>query len=196
MFNHMQQDHEATRKKPHLSDTGICLILLMAIFIGVLICFVISERKSAEKESYFQYTKDDVQMLGDLMYAEITLYDKMGISFNDETDEDVKKVYMLTGSALLHRLESRLWGETMWECITAPGQYFHTTQEAIGNIDTPDEVYEWAEELLQNGPDGPEGLIYASCFEQGEDIYWKIDGKVYFGVMSQITQKVKGGKVN
>lgn len=195
MFNHMQQDHEAMRRKPYLRDIIVCLLLLGTISVEILLCFIISEKESTE-ESYFEYTQDDVQMLGDLMYAEISLYDKMGISFNGETDEDVKKVYMLTGSALLHRLESRLWGETMWECITAPGQYFHTTQEAIGNIDTPDEVYEWAKELLQNGPDGPEGLIYASCFEQGEDIYWKIDGKVYFGVMSQITQKVKGGKVN
>lgn len=195
MFNHTTRDHEATRRVPHLSNKGVCLILLGAIFVGVMICFIISAKKSDE-ESYFQYTQEDVQMLGDLMYAEMSQYEKIGISYEDEEYKDVKKAYMLTGSALLHRLESRFWGETLWECITAPRQYSYPTREAIGNIDTPDEVYEWAEELLRNGPEGPEGLIYASCFEMGEDTYWKIDGKVYFGMMNQITQEVKGGKVN
>ena len=68
MFNHTTRDHEATRRIPHLSNKGVCLILLGAIFVGVMICFIISAKKSDE-ESYFQYTQEDVQMLGDLMYV-------------------------------------------------------------------------------------------------------------------------------
>lgn len=74
--------------------------------------------------------------------------------------------------------------------------YFRLTQVAIGNIDTPEEVYEWAEELLKKGPRGPEGLIYAGQFEMGDNTYWKIDGKMYFGVIKSVTRKVEGGKVN
>ena len=220
MFNNIKNDNEVVRTKPRLSNTGICLILLASIFIGILICYVISEKKSAEEESYFEYTQEDVQMLGDLMYA--GMKEMYGLCGDDDRQDDamsteermifsvienriegadiekVKHAYMLVGSTLLHRLESRRWGETMYECITAPGQYSYPVQEAVitGNIDTPEIVYEWAEELLQNGPEGPEGLIYASIFEMGNDTYWEIDGRIYFGVSDIITQKVKGGKVN
>lgn len=138
----------------------------------------------------FEYTEEDVHMLGDLMYAE------MGSLYETEDPKDIKQAHILAGSVVLHRLESRLFGETMKEVICAPGQYEWTTLEAIGNIDTPKEVYEWAEYILKHGPEGPDNLIFESHFKQGTDTYWGIDGKVYFCVMDGITKKVEGGKVN
>ena len=177
------------RKQQRILATILIFVLMSLIGISILI------KQSVKEESYFDYTDEDVKMLGDFMYAEILTYNKIGYSLDNEEYEDVKYAYMLTGSVVLHRLESRLFGETMEQVIFAPTQYSPYTQEAIGNIDTPAEVYEWAEELLKYGPKGPEDLIFESCFKMGFDTYWELNGKIYF-CTGNVTKKVEGGKVN
>lgn len=152
--------------------------------------------KHFEEKSYFEYTEEDVKMLGDFMEAEM-MYAKENLSFENEDSKALKHAYILVGSVVLHRLESRYWGETMKQVIYAPGQYeviWHS--DIMETIDTPLEVYEWAEELLRYGPEGPEGLIYEMWFNWRDDEPYQEVCGMYFYVEECITKRVEGGKVN
>lgn len=165
--------------------------ILSLLLIGTFILTV----QVQKEESYFDYTDEDVKMLGDFMYAEMMFACKY-CSLENEEPEDVKTAYMLIGSVVLHRLESRYWGETLEQVIYAPGQYVIAYTDVISNLHTPYEVYEWAEELLQYGPEGPEGLIYEMWFNWDDiEPYWELGG-IHFYIDKRITKQVEGGKVN
>ena len=174
----------------------ILAISFIFSFVLLLITSVLINQ-FAEKKSYFEYTEDDVKMLGDFMEANI-MCAKQYVSLDNEDVETLKHMYMLVGSVVLHRLEARYWGETMKQVIYAPGQYDEVlyNREIMENIDTHPEVYKWAEELLRNGPEGPEGLIYERWFNWGYDEPYQEVCGMYFYVEEGIKKIVEGGTVN
>lgn len=176
------------------------LAIAIALLLLLTGSFILVKQFSEEK-SYFEYTKEDVKLLANLIHAELMYSAESGyfsLSLENADQEDLKLCYMLIGSVVLHRLESRMFGETMRDVIYAPGQFSTVwIYDIMTNIDTPPEVYEWVEELLKFGPKGPEGLIYAYCFKMSDNLepYQEVCG-MYFYVGEGITKKVEGGKVN
>ena len=37
----------------------------------------------------------------------------------------------------------------------------------------------WAEDLLRDGPIGPENLVFQSQFEQGDQVYWTYGNQIF-----------------
>ena len=169
-------------KQRLLATSFILLLLLVGSFLLM----------KQEETTYFEYTDEDVKMLGDFMEVEL-----IGIKKDYPNSEDIKHIYMLFGSVVLHRLESRYWGETLKQVIYSPSQWSSSTySDHVEYIDTPAEVYEWAEELLQYGPWGPDGLIYVTPIKfRNDEPYLETCG-TYFYIEEHITKKVEGGKVN
>ncbi len=120
-------------------------------------------------EPYFNYTADDVKLLGDLMYAE----EGVLIYLSEYTDqinyEEAKEAHKLCGSVLLHLLELGICGDDMQSIIFTGNAYAQITRDRIlsGQLEVPQEVYEWAEELLRDGPIGPKNLVFQAEFIQG-----------------------------
>lgn len=129
------------------------------------------------EESYIDYTDEDVEFLAQLMYAE------EGVFFRQwaEDPETVERVHKLAGSVVIHRLDNNYKNaSTIQEVVFCKGQYADTTLERVRKgQEMPDIVFVWAEELLRDGPIGPNNLIYQSEFLQGEK--YEIIGNQYFG---------------
>ena len=124
------------------------------------------------------YTDEEVKLLGDLMYAE------EGVLFWTLPYEEAKLAHLLAGSVVIHRRNhERFEGASIEEIIYADGQYASTTLEKLGNIETPEEVYEWAEELLRDGPVGPTNLVWQAEIVQGP-LYQIIDNQ-YFCLLEE-----------
>lgn len=119
------------------------------------------------------YEKSDVELLARLMYAE------EGKFIYELSEEDAKYVNQLAGSVVLHRRNTNFDGcKTIRDVIYEKGQYDSVARGTL-NQEVPDIVYEWAEELLQNGPIGPDNLVYQAEFPQGSEVYEHI-GNQYF----------------
>lgn len=119
------------------------------------------------------YTSEDVELLARLMYAE------EGIFIYRLPENEAKYVNQLAGSVVLHRKNMNYRGaETIEEVIYDKGQYACVENGSIYQ-EVPDIVYKWAEELLKEGPLGPENMIYQAEFEQGSEVFDHI-GNQYF----------------
>ena len=130
------------------------------------------------KEKNYSYV---VLLLGDVMYIEAEEY------INDENAEEVFKA---VGSAALNRVYSNLFPNTLYEVIhqgegTKRQQYAQGTLNKIGHAGTPDIVYQWAEELIENGPTAPKNMVFQANFKQGQGV-WLHYGKLYFCISDQI----------
>lgn len=105
----------------------------------------------------YNYSKEDVLLLGDVIWAEVE-------SFCD--DEDGEYVAKVTGSVILHRVAAKsYYPNTVYDVVyqgegTKTQQYASRTLKAIGNTNTPDYVYKWAEDILRDGPIGPANLVF------------------------------------
>lgn len=125
----------------------------------------------------YPHTETDVQILGDTMWLENPV--------SDRTNQDQMDKMMLTGAVVLNRMESddkwwHLKGEkTVYDVVFAPGQYAKSTKNGIGKTDTPEWVYELAEEMLNYGIDTPKYVIYQSM-QPGLGTVWKRIGTEYF----------------
>lgn len=135
-----------------------------------------THHETYEVECKSNYEESDVELLAKLMYAE------EGIFIYKLSEKEAKYVCQLAGSVVLHRKNMNYGGaDTIEEVIYAEGQYQCVANGSI-NQEVPDIVYEWAEELLQNGPIGPENMVYQAEFEQGSEVYDHV-GNQYFCVM-------------
>ena len=105
----------------------------------------------------YQYNRNEVLMLGDLIKLEIE-------EFLD--DPDAEYVAKVTGSVVLHRVaDSSYYPNSVYAVIhqgegTTSQQYASRTINGIGHTHTPDYVYEWAEDILRDGPIGPANLVF------------------------------------
>lgn len=102
-----------------------------------------------------KHTEADTKMLGDVMWLE-----------NGHTglnDDDNKQCLILTGAVVLNRVRSGEWGgRTVEKVIYAKGQYASHTRNNIGKTDTPQWVYDLAEEILTYGTNVPEYVVFQS----------------------------------
>ena len=130
----------------------------------------------------YNYTPEEVILLGDLMYAEEMQY---------TDDPDGELVLKAAGSAVLHRVAEcqGYFPNTIYDVIhdgegTRSQQYATATLNKLGNIDTPEKVYQWAEDLLKNGPIGPANLVFQDGQQHGE--IWLQYGNQYFCTSTKI----------
>lgn len=77
-----------------------------------------------------------------------------------------------TGSCLKHRVERPNWPNTVYECITQPGQYLSTY--ANGKYaDTPARCYAAAVYVLDGVYQIPNNVVYQANFSQGAGVWRK-----------------------
>lgn len=119
------------------------------------------------------YTQEEVELLAKLMYAEV------GVYIYKFAEDEAEYIHKLTGSVVIHRRNMNyLKDETIHDVIYAKGQYACVDNGSIEQ-EVPEIVYEWAEELLRDGPIGPENMIYQAQFKQGSDEFDYV-GNQYF----------------
>ncbi len=120
---------------------------------------------------------DDVYYLAQVMWAE----EEEFINLLPTKPEKTERVFKLAGSAVLHRLDVQYKDATsIQDVIFEEGQYETRTKNNVREgQEVPDIIYQWAEELLIDGPLGPRGMIYQSQEIQGDEIYDHI-GNQYF----------------
>ena len=116
------------------------------------------------------YSSNDIDLLANLMYIEEEQY---------QNDEDAELIFKMAGSVVLNRMESDLFPNTIEGVIYQEGQYSQETLDKIGNVYIPEKVYMWAEDLLKNGPLGPENMVFQSEFNQGDQIYWTYGNQIF-----------------
>lgn len=116
-------------------------------------------------------SENDIELLARLITAEV------GYSSNYNI-EDYERAAYLTGSVVINRMHSCNFPATLEQVIYQNGQYACTWD---GNIDKEydDIAFEIAEDLLANGTEIPENVIYQSQFIQGSGIYEQI-GNIIF----------------
>lgn len=107
-------------------------------------------------------SEEEVLLLAQLMHAE------EGMLCLSESPEDLKLAHLLAGSVVIHRRNMNYRGATtIQQVIFTPSQYESVPKL---NQEVPDRTIEWARELLQNGPIGPDDLIYQSQRTQGNSL--------------------------
>lgn len=85
-----------------------------------------------------------------------------------KTEEDNLRCLILTGAVVVNRVKSddpwwhKTGAKTVYDVVFAPGQYAKATKDRIGKTDTPQWVYDLAEEILRYGTTVPEYVIYQS----------------------------------
>lgn len=133
-----------------------------------------TQQNNIEKNSY---TEEELDLLARLMYAEV------GVFIQTLPEEEAKEAHILTGSVVLNRVKVELGGaqtieEVVYYHIGDTYQYTCVKNGTINN-QPPEIVYEWAREILENGPQGPSDMIYQATFKQGTSTYKQI-GNTYF----------------
>ena len=116
------------------------------------------------------YCSNDIKLLANIMYIEEEEY---------QDDLDAELVFKMAGSVVLNRMLSDLFPNTIEGVIYQEGQYAQETLDKIGNVYIPEKVYMWAEDLLRDGPIGPENLVFQSQFEQGDQVYWTYGNQIF-----------------
>ena len=128
-----------------------------------------------EISSQQSYTQEEVELLAKLMYAEV------GIYLYKFTEDEAEYIHKLTGSVVIHRRNMNYRkAETIQDVIYDDGQYACVDNGSIEQ-EVPEIVYKWAEDLLRDGPIGPENMIYQAQFKQGSKEYDHV-GNQYFCV--------------
>lgn len=130
-----------------------------------------------KKEKYMEYTEEDIEFLAQTMFAE----EEEFLSMLEQNPKIVERVFKLAGSVVIHRADNNYRGATtIQEVVFSKGQYANRTLEKVTEgQEIPSIVYEWAEELLENGAIGPNNLIYQSETLQGNR--YEVIGNQYFG---------------
>ena len=139
------------------------------------------KRKLGIKKKY----SEDTKLLGDLMYAEVGVL----MQLKHLKPEEVELAHKLVGSVVIHRTNAKdLGANSIKETIYAKGQYHRATLARLGKLNTPECVYDWAEELLRDGPLGPKTLKFQAQFKQGGKVYKKIHNQ-YFCLEKEVDEK-------
>lgn len=122
-------------------------------------------KEKKEREWYLANEAQDVELLAEGMYAE----EGCLLKYYNEEPEKVERVFKLAGSVIINRRNNKhLKCETIYDVLFCKGQYAIQTQNRIiEGQEIPEIVYAWAQQLLDNGPIGPNNLIYQAEFEQG-----------------------------
>ena len=120
----------------------------------------------------YPHTEADSRMLADVMWLEN--------GHTGKTEAENRECLILTGSVVLNRMKSGEWGgKTVKEVIFCRGQYASHTKNNIGKTDTPDWVYELAEEMMNYGTNVPDYVIFQSQQPKLGTRYKVIDGEYF-----------------
>ena len=118
------------------------------------------------------YTKEDVELLANIMYLEN--------GSTGKTEDENRQVLIATGSVVMNRVKSKEWGgTTIKDVLYAKGQYASATKNRIGKVEIPQYVYDLAEEILMYGSNVPEYVVYQSM-QPRLGTQWKIIAGEYF----------------
>ena len=82
------------------------------------------------------------------------------------------------GSVILNRIEHEEFPNTLYEVLYDKGQY-QIVDNGMINREAPQESYDIARDLLENGSVLPSNVVYQAQFQQGSEIY-DIIGNTYF----------------
>lgn len=111
------------------------------------------------------YTKSNVILLAKLIQAE------NGGAKHDET-------LYLTGAVVMKRVKSKHYPNTIREVIYQKGQY--STASRLDSVKPSTRALEIANDILVYGVDElPDNLVFQAMFEQGKEVYKKIDGEYF-----------------
>lgn len=145
------------------------------------------EELNFDKIAYYRSQISDLsdkELLASLMYHE------EGVLLSIIDYEDAKMAHLLAGSVIIHRTNMNFMGaENFEQTIFAEGQYAEKTLKKLSDP-VPEEVIEWAGDLMENGPLGPKDMIYQAQFKQGADVYKQIYNQ-YFCTDTQIIEKTE-----
>lgn len=113
-----------------------------------------------------QIPSDDLELLAHLINAEA------GATYCSD------EMRYMVGAVALNRVASDDFPDTLEEVIYQKGQYACVTD---GNFEKEptDACYEMAVDLLMNGVEIPENVVFQAEFEQGDGVYKQIDN-MYF----------------
>jgi len=118
------------------------------------------------------YTKEDVELLANIMYLEN--------GSTGKTEDENRQVLIATGSVVMNRVKSGEWGgTTIKDVLYAKGQYASATKNRIGKVEIPQHVYDLAEEILCYGTNVPDYVIYQSM-QPKLGTQWKVIDGEYF----------------
>lgn len=121
---------------------------------------------------YIEYTEEDVKIVGDVGWLEN--------GHTGKTEDENRQCIIATMAVFVNRMKDGGWGgHTAKGVLTSPRQYASHTKNNVGKTDTPDWVYELAEEVLMYGTNVPDYVIYQS--QQSKlGTHWKIIAGEYF----------------
>lgn len=146
--------------------TLCCVLSCVCTFYGAGITAHMNIiRQNALMEEEPMTTEEEIDLLARLLTAEQG-YDA------DEYD------YYLTGSVVINRVISEKFPNSIYNVIYQPGQYECTWN---GHIKREYDMVAWeiAEELLTEGTQLDERIVYQAEFKQGSGVYEK-RGRTYY----------------
>ena len=118
------------------------------------------------------YTKEDVELLANIMYLEN--------GSTGKTEDENRQVLIATGSVVMNRIKSKEWGgTTIKDVLYAKGQYASATKNRIGKVEIPQHVYDLAEEILCYGTNVPDYVIFQSMQPKLGTVWKIIDGEYF-----------------
>ena len=173
-----------------IAERIICILLVIAVLATVILIFVASNdvanhfndlnsgneyANANDKNKRKSYTTMDAKTLGDFMYAQSEGCLE-GIS-----KEDTEKAMKLIGQIVLNWQKSMNKYEDVEIRDVIDSKVFSSAVASkVGNIDTPQSVYNWAKEVLRDGNYAPENLMHVSTSPMENHEEYAHIGKLYF----------------
>lgn len=122
---------------------------------------------------YMEYTEEDIKIVGDVGWLEN--------GHTGKTEDENRQCIIATMAVFVNRMKDGGWGgHTAKGVLTSPRQYASHTKNNVGKTDTPDWVYELAEEVLMYGTNVPNYVIYQSMQPKLGTVWKIIGGSEYF----------------
>lgn len=118
-----------------------------------------------DRLAYTDFTEQDIELL-----AKIIMHECGAEWCGDEMKYN-------TGYVVLNRVASDDFPDTIYDVIYQPGQYSGVS--CIETLEYSDHVYEIAEDIILNGVQIPENVVYQANFVQGSGIYVQVQN-MYF----------------
>lgn len=137
------------------------------------------ERLRCTRPWFYEYTWGEVLMLACAIWSEAEEY--------CDDPKDGEYVAKLVASVIVNRMMSEKFSNTISGVIhqgmgTKSQQYGGRTIRMVDNADATSidpKVLVWAEDILRDGPLGPENLVFQANFPQGKTYFTY--GKLFFG---------------
>jgi len=143
----------------------------------LILCLITPVSVKADVIPVMEHTEKDIKNMGDAAYSEN--------GHTGKTKEEVIQNLIATMGVMLNRyLNGEKWMhsdkyEGILSVIMASGQYADKTKEDLGNIDTPDWVYDLADEVMTYGTNLPKYVIFQSTQKKLGTVWKEIAGEYY-----------------